>query len=483
MLKNDEIILPPIRTSSGSFFNHPFIDTLVLSSTNNSHHHHRHSTGHHILPTCPFFNNIPSGNDNQGTTEFCVDVMFLRILGGLDLYYFITLIPNLLFILFLLFKLKITVKILKKTDSLLLPALYSFVWCVCVVHMITCLSTIVVAIVGENIFDIEMADSVHHFVMNSSFSSNSHPNSTGPRTLISAKYIPSYELDVATKICLSILHFLMEFIELCVVVYMMHHFSPKKLMASLSNQKVLVRSAIIAGFVSILDNAAAISVMFIFPYYHELGFPSIMTTSVLESALQDTIVSGLFMTMYGVILVLPCLRFMRDRVPQRKSFYVYIMFLMTLHAIACTGNVLLLTCQSVGICLTMSSRVLYYALFGPVLYFTFLHSNLNRSVYDQIIMEQANNHQEDNGSLVRVPSRNTIINIDRVFDEDEEERMKTLLSNVKKNKRRFRNQASTSRLGDDYGDIIEHHEDDDDFLHTSNSIHDHDNFRYQGSIQ
>ncbi|KAG2388708.1 hypothetical protein C9374_000147 [Naegleria lovaniensis] len=364
--------------------------------------------------------------------------------------------------------------------------------------MITCLSTIVVAIVGENIFDIETSVMISTNELKVSKNSNtpfqSHslttinssiPSSSQSRTLISAKNIPSYELDIATKICLSILHFLMEFIELCVVVYMMHHFSPKKLIASLSNQKVLVRSAIIAGFVSILDNAVAISVMFIFPYYNELGFPSIMTTSVLESALQDTIVSGLFMTMYCVILILPCLRCMRDRVPQRKSFYVYIMFLMTLHAITCSGNVLLLTCQSVGICLTMSSRVLYYALFGPVLYFTFLHSNLNRSVYDQIVMEaeQAQNHRDGNSSSLgvpRVPS-NAAMNIDRVFDddEDEEERMRTLLSNVKKNKRRFRNQPSSRLDEDDYGGM--HHEDDDEFLNNTHRTV--GNFRYQGSIQ
>lgn len=409
---------------------------LVFSSSNNSHHnhHHKHSTGNHFLPVCPFFSNIPS-NNNQGTSEFCVDIMFLRILGGLDLYYFITLIPNLIFILYLLFKLKISVKILKKTDSLLLPALYTFVWCVCVVHLITCLSTASVAIIGENIFYLEenfQTPSTFQNIVNNSHPIPPYPNH--PISLISTQNIPSNELDIATKICLSILNLLMEFIELCVVVYMMHHFSPRKLIASLSNLKVLVRSAIIAGLVSVLDNAAAVSVMFIFPFYNETGFPSIMTTNVLESALQETIVRGLFTIMYIIIIILPCIGFMKDRVPQRKSFYLYILFLMTLHCVNFVGGVLLLTCQSVGICFTMSSRVLYFALFGPVLYFTFLDGNLNRSVYEQITMETEGNNA---GNVTSSPSAH-VIAIDRVFDseENEEERIQTLMTNIKKNKRR-----------------------------------------------
>jgi len=124
---------------------------------------------------------------------------------------------------------------------------------------------------------------------------------------------------------------------------------------------------------------------------------------------------------------------MRERVPQRKSFYVYIMFLMVLHAISCVGGLLVLTCQSVGLCFTMSSRILSYALFAPVLYGTFLHGNLDRGVYEQMVMES----QEANQNGGRVSSLPSVIKIDQVYDEkEEEEQMKAFLSKVKQNKRR-----------------------------------------------
>ncbi|KAL9650017.1 hypothetical protein ABK040_003135 [Willaertia magna] len=364
------------------------------------HHKHHHTTSYHFLSTCPFHQSLP--NVNKANSDFCFQISFLRTIFGLDFYYFITLIPNILFILFLIiFKLRISLKIIKKTESILLPTLYTFVWGVCVIHLLTSSITVFVAFFGEindlinnnlnhtdhlNVTKIFNNLNLQNTLQNNLQFYNLIKNeSENKYALINYDYKPSPELDNFSKISIQILHFLIEFIEISVLVYMLHHFtkSEKK------NQKILIRSLMIGILISLFDNIFVTLFNFLFPFYNELYFPSTMINSiVMESALYNCITKGIFMTLYGSLLFLPFCNSLQEKIPKSKAFYLYLFFLFLLNMLQAIGCILILTCQSVGLCLVMVSKILYSALFGPILYFTFLNRNFNREAYDQLLMAE-----------------------------------------------------------------------------------------------
>uniref|UniRef100_A0A8D8TLX4 Transmembrane protein adipocyte-associated 1 homolog n=1 Tax=Cacopsylla melanoneura TaxID=428564 RepID=A0A8D8TLX4_9HEMI len=108
--------------------------------------------------------------------------------------------------------------------------------------------------------------------------------------------------------------------------------------------------------------------------------------------------SLLFTFVYLFILCLPWTRF-RDRLalPTKRSFYVYICVLMFLNLAQATGALLLLQSVLEGICLVDITAALYFTFFVPLLYFTFLREFF--VVSQPGISFSYNEHQADEDSV------------------------------------------------------------------------------------
>lgn len=84
--------------------------------------------------------------------------------------------------------------------------------------------------------------------------------------------------------------------------------------------------------------------------------------------------SVVFAVLYGIILILPWTS-LRDRLalPTKKSFYLYILFLALLNAIQAVGSGLLFYHENdCGLCVVDVTTFVYFTLFTPLVYQTFL---------------------------------------------------------------------------------------------------------------
>lgn len=85
-------------------------------------------------------------------------------------------------------------------------------------------------------------------------------------------------------------------------------------------------------------------------------------------------ISSVFFTLlYIFILILPWTR-IRERLalPTKRSFYVYILFLVVLNLCQSIGSGLLLYSLYIGLCIVDATTCLYFTLFTPLVYHTFL---------------------------------------------------------------------------------------------------------------
>lgn len=80
-----------------------------------------------------------------------------------------------------------------------------------------------------------------------------------------------------------------------------------------------------------------------------------------------------FTTIYLCILILPWTR-LRERLalPTKRSFYMYILVLMLLNLVQSVGSGLLLYSVAEGLCVVDVTTCLYFTLFTPLVYHTFL---------------------------------------------------------------------------------------------------------------
>lgn len=131
--------------------------------------------------------------------------------GKVDILVLATMLPSLLFMIYLLFKLKLSVKIIKKTESLILPVYYTYSWAVCVFICFGCAVWLI-------------------------FSS------------ITDSFIPP-------MVIFTIITFVVTFTELSVVVFMFHHDTTQ------SNSVVLIRTFVISWIISCIDNVVGVCII------------------------------------------------------------------------------------------------------------------------------------------------------------------------------------------------------------------------------
>ncbi|GAB6026291.1 hypothetical protein CHUAL_012498 [Chamberlinius hualienensis] len=83
--------------------------------------------------------------------------------------------------------------------------------------------------------------------------------------------------------------------------------------------------------------------------------------------------SVIFSTIYSIIFVLPWTK-LRDRLrlPGRPSFYYYILFLALLNLTQAVGSGLLFYRQACGLCIVDVTTFIYFTLYTPLVYITFL---------------------------------------------------------------------------------------------------------------
>ena len=144
------------------------------------------------------------------------------------------------------------------------------------------------------------------------------------------------------------------------------------------------------------------------------------------------LVSLFFFLVYFIILILPCTRF-KKKVPERKSFYFYILFLSVSYLFNIVGGIFNLFCLSAGIWFELDPEpwremgagsvgefffsfsfyggrliirfvhppirphslnqfgfFLYFAFFAPVLYIAFLKPWFQKNIWNNYVMEYVN---------------------------------------------------------------------------------------------
>ncbi|KAL4131382.1 hypothetical protein QTP88_008704 [Uroleucon formosanum] len=118
--------------------------------------------------------------------------------------------------------------------------------------------------------------------------------------------------------------------------------------------------------------------------------------------------SVVFTTLYLLILVLPQTR-LREKLalPVNRSFYVYVSFLAQLNGIGSIGCAFLLLKIREGLCIVDVTTFLYFTLFTPLVYITFLSSFFSVSQSSIMFSYKAQNDdrvEEDTVSLPHQPS-------------------------------------------------------------------------------
>ncbi|KAH3820224.1 transmembrane protein adipocyte-associated 1 homolog [Dreissena polymorpha] len=87
-----------------------------------------------------------------------------------------------------------------------------------------------------------------------------------------------------------------------------------------------------------------------------------------------------FCIVYGVVVILPCTR-LKDRLqlPSKRSFYIYILILCVLNMTQVVGSTLLYKDYLKGLCIVDVTTYLYFAFFDPLVYCTFLRQAFSSS--------------------------------------------------------------------------------------------------------
>lgn len=249
-----------------------------------------------------------------------------------ELFYNVVLaLPALLFLLFLLTRLRSSVRKLLQSRSHIMGTYYSFLWVICVLNLCWCL--------------LEMQQARNH------------------------------DKETAWNIMSLVTRFGLVLLEVSVVVFLSQGYL-------ISGWDALLRTLLFSGIFATAD--ALVKAVYIFGF----GIPLFTTQDDAGDwnkwgfwLLQNLF----FAAVYAVILTLPYTRW-RDRLPARPSFYRYVMILFVLNGLEGFGSLLLGFGGSFGYCVYGFAGFAYYALYPPLLYTTFLADFLRE---EEMQMEDA----------------------------------------------------------------------------------------------
>lgn len=272
----------------------------------------------------PFFNPSATPIDDS---HFCKKVLYstLTDVSGVRLWDIIILVPNVLFLSFLLIRLPKARLKLRTTNTPIFTAFYGLVLVCAVVSVVRCLVSM---------------------------------------SLSAATPIG----DTTDKVLWIVLRFSLLATEMSVLVFGLGS-------GHLDSQRG-IRRVVVVSFV--------ISFMFSFTqtvlelWHPDPNFHVAKTQMNLfghGGMLFWLLSSALFTFTYLFVLVLPflpCRRFVT--LPQKRSFYRYVGYLLILNAAQTAGSLLVYVGQSNGLCVVNLTTFFYFTTLPPVIYFTFLRA-------------------------------------------------------------------------------------------------------------
>lgn len=252
--------------------------------------------------------------------NFCVQILSDED-SGVPTIDYIVITPTIAFIIFLLFHLKPSLRKLKSSESLEMGSYYGFLWFVCLL----------------NIF---------RFIVQLLLST------------ISTLHNP------VTLAFWLIVRFLLLFVETSVIVFMSHKHSISGRTAFRSTIKISSAFAFLVTFL-----------MALLVYVDNL---SLYDLSPGNSALFWMIFNAVVACIYFVLIIIPHTRY-SIHLPERPEFLRYVFLLLCLNIIASFGALLVFLGISIGFCFWDLSIILYFSLYPPLLYFSFLHDFFRES--------------------------------------------------------------------------------------------------------
>ncbi|CAF0915642.1 unnamed protein product [Rotaria sp. Silwood1] len=121
--------------------------------------------------------------------------------------------------------------------------------------------------------------------------------------------------------------------------------------------------------------------------------------------------SSIFLTMYIILFFLPCLcRRHKRYLPIRRSFYFYCFVLALINMIQIIGTILNLTEATIySMCIVDGTKCTFYICFAPFVYYQFLRRALKSNVLiPRIIYADSTIHDDEDDDLID-PGVNTLI--------------------------------------------------------------------------
>ncbi|XP_071810403.1 transmembrane protein adipocyte-associated 1 homolog [Asterias amurensis] len=253
------------------------------------------------------------------------------------------LVPNSLFLLFLIFKGKIAVAKLRQTSSAVFFAFYAMVLTVAI---------------------ISVARAVVSMMVNASTESG----------------------DITDTVLWIIVKFFLISIELSVIIF--------GLCSSIVDSKIIIKRILMVTSTIALAYSVTQGVLEIkFPDKHFVA-PDKYDIYAHGGMIFWCISSSVFALAYFTVLVLPCTRIQYViQLPVKKSFYSYVAFLALLNLIQAVASGLVYSGAKPAICVVDATSYIYFSIFAPLIYLTFLHKFFRK--FKQPLLLSYNNPAEE----------------------------------------------------------------------------------------
>jgi len=255
---------------------------------------------------------------------FCKDFITYKA-GDFLVFDFLLCLPTAIFLLFLLIRMRNSIRKLRESESMIMSTYYGFLWGVCLFNIARC-------------------------VLNYAF--------PYPEMLFDLLFLIS--------------HCVLVFLEVSVVIFMSHGYM-------VSGREAIQRTALITGIIStiyIVVQAILLYVLNVHLYRVQSG----------SSALYWFIMSGIFSLVYVTILILPRTP-LRDYLPARRSFYYYVIFLCLLYSLKMIGAAFVYFGAEIGYCFVDVQMLAYYTLYAPILYICFMKDFFKEVILPDYYME------------------------------------------------------------------------------------------------
>lgn len=249
--------------------------------------------------------------------EACIDLVSPRPGLSAAIYDVVIGLPSLVFIVYLGYRLLPSYRKLMRSQSQIMATYYVFLWVVCLLNLVRCL-----CILAQ--------------------SQQRYPNLWNFFWLLTS--------------CGLVL------LEVSVVVFLLQGYLT-------SGREALVRTLWISGSVALVD--AIIKLVYIYGLHIPLFLYKDAAHENWTKWGYWLAHSMVFLLIYIGILILPHSKW-RERLPAKPSFYRYIFILLVFNLCAVLGSILVGSKVVSGYCLYGFAHFLYYVVFAPLLYITFL---------------------------------------------------------------------------------------------------------------